>query len=107
MDYIGYLYSVLLMAGGVMGYITKGSVMSGLMGLGAGLVAVYAAHRSSSNPTRWGLSLIVAISLTALMGFRFFNTGKFMPAGLVAVLSVLMVARYSWRAVNSSSNKED
>ena len=53
-----------------------GSLTSGLMGLGAGLVAVYAAYRSSSNPARWGLSLLVAISLTALMGFRFFNTGK-------------------------------
>eukprot|EP00088_Acartia_fossae_P064821 TRINITY_DN79846_c0_g1_i1.p2 TRINITY_DN79846_c0_g1~~TRINITY_DN79846_c0_g1_i1.p2 ORF type:complete len:109 (+),score=16.67 TRINITY_DN79846_c0_g1_i1:36-362(+) len=104
-DYIGYIYAITIAIGGVVGYITKGSLTSCGMGLGAGGLAGLAAYRSSVSSSNWGLSLFVSIALSALMGFRFAQSGKFMPAGLVAGLSVLMLLRYGYRALTSKKEK--
>lgn len=44
--------------------------------------------------------LIVAASavLAGVMGNRFYHSGKFMPAGLVAIVSAAMVVRYVSRS---------
>ena len=36
MDYAAIAYSLVVTAGGVMGYVKKGSIVSGLMGLACG-----------------------------------------------------------------------
>ena len=48
------------------------------------------------NKTATGVSLLVTLGLTAIMGARWHRTGKFMPAGLVVLLSAAMVAFYVW-----------
>lgn len=101
MDILGYIYAVAITVGGIAGYVNKGSLMSGVMGLVFGVLAFLAAYRSSVHPRHWALSLLVSVSITGVMGSRFFSTGKVMPAGMVAVLSLLMVLRYGHRALTT------
>lgn len=42
------------------------------------------------------VSLLISLGLTAMMYKRFLATGKFMPAGLVALISALMSIFYVW-----------
>ncbi|KAI9303080.1 transmembrane proteins 14C-domain-containing protein [Cunninghamella echinulata] len=98
-DTVGYMYSLLVFSGGVIGYVKAGSVIS----LGAssvfGLASAYGASLVSRDPRNVGLSLAVSLLLLIVMGIRFSKSGKFMPAGLVSLLSLLMVARYGYRLI--------
>jgi len=78
-----------------------------MMGVGSGCVAAVAAYRSSQNAQNFVLSLVVSLFLTALMGTRFIQSGKFMPAGMVAVLSLVMALRYGYRAIGTTNNKTE
>ena len=51
-DLIAYTYSAAVMAGGVMGYVRKGSIVSGIMGLAFGSLAGYGAYQVSQDPKR-------------------------------------------------------
>lgn len=42
------------------------------------------------------VSLLVALALTGIMYKRFLSTGKMMPAGVVALLSMAMSIFYVW-----------
>ena len=97
-DIIGFAYALTVAAGGIVGFVKKGSIMSGLMGLAFGATAGYGAYQTSQNPGNYALSLGVAATLTGVMGYRFINSGKIMPAGVVAALSLMMVVRYGLRA---------
>ena len=98
-DLIAYAYAFAVAAGGLMGFVKKGSVMSGLAGVAFGGAAGFGAYQVSQNPGNFYLSLGVSAVLTGVMGSRFYNSGKFMPAGLVTVLSLAMLARYGMRMV--------
>ena len=77
----------------------QGLVFGGLIGFGA--------HQTSQNPSNFHLSLLVAAVLAGVMGKRWVSGGAFMPAGLVAAISLLMFTRYALRWVeisNSSSS---
>ena len=50
--------------------------MSALMGVASGLVAGFAAYRSSQDSRQWGLSMTVAAVLFVLMSARFIQSGK-------------------------------
>ncbi|WAR23711.1 TM14C-like protein [Mya arenaria] len=39
-------------------------------------------------------------TLMCMMGYRFFNSGKFMPAGLIAALSLLMVMKSGYKMMS-------
>jgi uncharacterized membrane protein (UPF0136 family) len=98
-DQIGVAYGLLVAFGGLMGGM-KGSyvwkvwltfrTISLLAGGGMGLAIMYSAHRNDTKSL-----LYLAVALTALMGIRFGMSGKFMPAGLVSILSLLMAIRYN------------
>lgn len=45
-----------------------------------------------------------ATALGGFMGYRFLNSGKFMPAGLITLLSVGMVVRLSLVAFRGAGN---
>ncbi len=86
-------YAVLLAVGGAIGYLKAGSRPSLWAGLGSALVAVVALLISVRNP-QWGMGLaaLLAFLLAGFFGYRFLvKTRKFMPAGLLAVLSVAML----------------
>ncbi|OWA50562.1 hypothetical protein BV898_15073 [Hypsibius exemplaris] len=93
-DYLGYVYAAVVAAGGVTGYAKAGSVPSLAMGLLFGGVLGLGAYMVSQDRGNVLLSTIASGVLTGVMGSRFLKTGAFMPAGMVASLSFLMLLRY-------------
>ncbi|KXN72285.1 transmembrane protein 14C-like protein [Conidiobolus coronatus NRRL 28638] len=94
MDYLGYVYAALLSIGGFVGYIKAGSVPSLVAGVGFGAAAGYAAARVSQNPKDSLFALVISVVLLIVMGVRYAKTQKFMPPGLLALLSLIMSVRY-------------
>ncbi|XP_067906475.1 transmembrane protein 14C [Heterodontus francisci] len=92
-DWLGFGYAALVASGGVLGYVKAGSVPSLAAGLLFGSAAGFGAYQITQDPKNIWLSLIASGALTGIMGLRFYNSGKFMPAGLVAGASILMLGR--------------
>ena len=85
------VYALLVAIGGVIGYVKAKSNQSLISGLGSGVALAIAWYISLQNPTA-GLALAAAIAVALLVVFalRFRATKKFMPAGLLAILSLIM-----------------
>ncbi|XP_060065329.1 transmembrane protein 14C-like [Ylistrum balloti] len=96
-DYVSIAYAVTVAAGGILGYTRAGSVPSLAAGVICGGLMGVGAYQTSQDPKNVLLSLAVSGILLAVMGSRFYKTQKVMPAGVVAGLSVLMVARFGYR----------
>jgi uncharacterized membrane protein (UPF0136 family) len=58
---------------------------------------LFGAFQLSKNYNNYHVALITASVLLAVMGLRFYLSGKFMPAGLIAALSLLQVVRLGIR----------
>ncbi|XP_068215441.1 transmembrane protein 14C isoform X2 [Palaemon carinicauda] len=104
-DYLCFCYAGIIVAGGIIGYVRKGSVPSLGAGLLFGSVLGYGAYQLSANPSNYYLTLGTSTVLGGMMGMRYLNSGKFMPPGLIAVLSLAMVARLGARAAGLTSAK--
>ena len=88
------IYAVLLGVGGLMGYLKAGSRASLIAGSISSIAAFTALGLSIGN-SRWGtpLGLILSIVLFLLFGYRYaVKTRKFMPSGLLAVVSLVVLA---------------
>jgi len=88
------IYAVLLAVGGVIGYVKAGSRPSLIAGLLSAMAAALALGLSIRS-NWWGitLGLILSISLFVLFGYRYAaKTRKFMPSGLLAVASLVVLA---------------
>ncbi|XP_069127465.1 transmembrane protein 14C-like isoform X2 [Argopecten irradians] len=96
-DYVSVAYAVTVAAGGILGYTRAGSVPSLAAGVICGGLMGYGAYQTTQDPKNVMLSLVTCCILALVMGSRFYGSGKFMPAGLVLILSVLMVARFGYR----------
>ncbi|XP_044150469.1 transmembrane protein 14C [Bufo gargarizans] len=92
-EWFGFGYAALVATGGVVGYVKAGSVPSLAAGLLFGSLAGLGAYQMSQDPKNVLLSLIASGTLAGVMGFRFYNSGKIMPAGLIAGASLLMLGR--------------
>jgi len=78
--------------------VQKKSVPSLVAGVSTGAIIVYASQLMNTDPiTAHWIVQITALILTIAMGRRFLNTKKFMPAGLVTLLSILMVIKSYYR----------
>jgi uncharacterized membrane protein (UPF0136 family) len=82
----------LVLVGGSYGYLKKGSMVSLLAGLaigsllmGSGCLIVTTDHIYEAHILAMATSGIMAFA----MGNRYVSTGKFMPAGLVAMLGAI------------------
>jgi uncharacterized membrane protein (UPF0136 family) len=88
------LYALLLAAGGLIGYFKAGSRASLIAGMSSALAALLALclwTRSSSLGI--ALGLILSIVLFVLFAYRYaVKTRKFMPNGLLAVVSLIVLA---------------
>ncbi|MEJ0001265.1 MAG: TMEM14 family protein [Verrucomicrobiota bacterium] len=84
-----YIYGVLLIVGGAMGYAKARSVPSLVAGVVCGVIALILGYRYAWH---WApvAALILALVLIFLMGRRYLNTRKAMPALLIVVLSVVV-----------------
>jgi uncharacterized membrane protein (UPF0136 family) len=88
------IYALLLAIGGVIGYVKAGSRPSLIAGSISALAALLALGLSVGN-NRLGvpLGLILSIVLFVLFGYRYaVKTRKFMPSGLLAVASLVVLA---------------
>lgn len=97
------IYGVLVLLGGVMGYVKVKSQMSLYSGVGSGVALLLAWFISRQNP-QIGLGMAAAIALILFVVFvkRFSATRAFMPAGMMMVFSfaatALFVMGYSLQA---------
>ncbi|XP_070771931.1 transmembrane protein 14A [Enoplosus armatus] len=92
-DWIGFSYAAALAFGGFMGYKRKGSVMSLMAGLVFGGLSAYGAYNISNDSRDIKVLLLASGVLSVVMGMRYKRSGKLMPAGIMAGLSLLMVFR--------------
>jgi len=87
MKIVLWIYVVLLCVGGLIGYLKAGSIISLITSVG---FAIPLALCALGILPRW-----VAYVLTGFLGafflFRLVKSGKFMPAGLMAVVSVIVL----------------
>jgi len=87
-----FVYGVFLVIGGVMGHIKADSLVSLIMGLLFGVLAMTSAIGMYKQTV---LGYFSGIGLTAFLllffCFRLWKTGAFMPAGVVIILSVLVL----------------
>eukprot|EP00968_Pinguiococcus_pyrenoidosus_P015166 scaffold1396_cov252-Pinguiococcus_pyrenoidosus.AAC.29 len=87
------------------GYVQKGSKMSLAMGAGSGLVVAFCAYMYAveyyQTPNISKVSTVIPLfisgAISVLMTSRYASSGKFMPAGVVACLSVLTCTYYALR----------
>ncbi|XP_002154257.2 transmembrane protein 14C [Hydra vulgaris] len=100
-DYMTYGFALTVIFGGVIGFLKAGSFPSLIAGVLFGGLIAFGATQTSQNPKNILVVLVVSIILMIVMGTRFYKSGKFMPAGLVFVLSILNICRhlynYKWK----------
>ncbi len=85
------VYGVLMVIGGAMGY-QKGSRLSLVSGVGAGLVCLVSSFLMARNPSvGMTLGLIVSFAVGLAMLIRFSKTRAFLPAGMTLVLSIITI----------------
>ncbi|XP_021001670.1 transmembrane protein 14C [Parasteatoda tepidariorum] len=97
LDVVTVCYALAVAGGGILGYIKAGSTSSLLAGLGFGSVLGYGAYQTSLDGKNFLVSIIATFTLGVIMTYRFYYSGKFMPAGLIGCMSCLMMIRILYK----------
>ena len=84
-----YIYGILLIIGGLMGYVKTKSVPSLIAGVGCGVIALLLGYRYAWHFAP-DAALVLSLLLIFLMGRRYLRTRKAMPALVIVVLSVVV-----------------
>ena len=84
------VFGILTIAGGIIGYVSKGSVPSIIAGSVSGILLLVSAFLLPRNPAA-GLIMAALISLLLAGQFlpKLIRTGQMMPAGIMSALSIL------------------
>lgn len=86
---VAVVYGILVAAGGIIGYARAGSRASLVMG---GLFGLLLAITGAAALRGWAAGIPVAAALTGVLtvffGYRFMQTGAFMPGGVMGLLSL-------------------
>jgi uncharacterized membrane protein (UPF0136 family) len=96
------IYALLVALGGVMGYVKAQSNVSLISGLVSGVALAIAWYISQQNPAvGLAASTLIALVLLVVFAMRFRSTSKFMPAGLMAILSLAATVLFAigWGSV--------
>ncbi|HEY9638064.1 MAG TPA: TMEM14 family protein [Coleofasciculaceae cyanobacterium] len=84
------IYGLVVLLGGVMGYVKAKSQVSLLSGVGSGIALLFAWLISRQFPLAGlGLATVLALVLLVVFVMRFSRTRAFMPAGMMVVLSLV------------------
>ncbi|KAK4723377.1 hypothetical protein R3W88_026156 [Solanum pinnatisectum] len=104
-------YGLILVCGGIIGYFKKGSLASLGGGLGtgfllilAGYLSLQAFHKRKNSYFALILETVCAAVLTWVMGQRYMQTSKIMPAGVVAGISVVMTGFYLYKIASGGNH---
>ena len=90
-----WVYIVLLVAGGAVGFLKAQSKMSLLMSVGFAALLSICALKIIPNPM---VADIILIVLLVFFGMRAAKSKKFMPRGMMTILTVItLAARYFLR----------
>jgi uncharacterized membrane protein (UPF0136 family) len=84
-----YIYGVLLILGGLMGYIKGKSVPSLVAGGICGVIALLLGYYYTWHFAPHA-ALLLSLLLIFIMGKRYLNSRKVMPALLIVVLSIVV-----------------
>ncbi|EFJ13932.1 hypothetical protein SELMODRAFT_229065 [Selaginella moellendorffii] len=106
-----YPYGIVLLCGGLVGFLRRGSLASLYGGVGAGIlllvagkISLSAYHKGSNSLLSQILQTVIALSVSWVMGERFLDTGKVMPAGMVAAISVIMSLFYAYKLASGGNH---
>lgn len=78
------------------------SLAAGLLFGGA---LAYGAFQVSQDPSNYSVQLTTSSILAGVMGYRFYNSGKIMPAGVVCAISGVMIVRIALKAAGLVEKK--
>ena len=84
------VYGLLVLAGGVMGYVKAKSLPSLISGILFGvLLLISGVGIQEGAKLSFAIALALTVVLMLIMGLRFVKSKKFMPAGLITLLSAI------------------
>lgn len=86
------IYALLLGAGGYIGYARAGSKPSLIAGSIGAVVAFASLILSYFGGFGFWLGLVLAAMMTVSFAARFRKTGKFLPSGMLGIVSLAMIA---------------
>jgi uncharacterized membrane protein (UPF0136 family) len=86
-----FIFGVLTIVGGVIGYVKASSVASIVAGSVAGILLIVAGVLIGSGKVQAGLILgaVVSIALAGRFVPAYLSAHRFMPAGMMTILSVI------------------
>ncbi len=89
MTYTVFIYAVFILIGGILGHARSGSMASLVSGLVFGILLLVAAGGMLAKK-KWGtyFATFLTFILTLFFTYRFFITFKFMPPGLLSLISL-------------------
>jgi uncharacterized membrane protein (UPF0136 family) len=95
-SYLVLIYGILILVGGIAGYIRAHSLPSLVMGGVFGILLLIGSVNMMKE-RKWGfyLSWACAVILTAFFGYRSAMGAPLVPTGLLAMISFLMTVRLS------------
>lgn len=90
--WITVIYALLVIGGGIMGYVKAGSTTSVVMGSIFGLLLLLSAFGiiAKMTPAAY-LAILLTLILDAIFTYRWLITFKFMPAGLMSIISFVVL----------------
>lgn len=93
------IFGILTVVGGIIGYVSKGSVPSIIAGSIAGVLLLLGVFLLPNHLVAGlAIELIVSLLLAGQFLPKFIQTGKAMPAGMMSILSVIgiVMALLAW-----------
>ena len=93
------LFGILTIVGGIIGYVSKGSLPSIIAGSISGILLLVGALLLPNHvDAGLAIALIVSLLLAGQFVPKFVQTGKAMPAGMMSILSVIgiLTAIVAW-----------
>ena len=97
-------YALAVFGGGVMGYIKAGSRPSLISGCISGAALAISAYISLRNPAAgFALATFLALALLVVFALRLRRTRKLMPAGWMAILSLVATVGFAslWQSIGN------
>jgi len=91
--FLAYGYGIVVILGGLIAFLRTQSSTSLIMAGTTGIALLYAGFSISKPKTKlfgYRVAVVVTGILVLVMGYRFYLSGKFMPAGLVFFSSLAL-----------------
>lgn len=99
-----WIYGVIMILGGIMGFVKVGSKASLISGVGMGLALLVSGYGVWSGPAvrsadSLAVALVIAALLLVIFAIRYAKTRRFVPGGMLAVLSLVAVVIFglAWK----------